>query len=125
MTHFTSRQQWGLLLILGAILILQAVRHLPLPDPGPESLPGRAEAASPGQGALFLAGHPLDLNRANLDELTLLPGIGPKRAAAIIRYRAQKKGLGSLDELGEIPGFGPKLIERLRRIAFCGPLAGP
>lgn len=54
----------------------------------------------------------IDLNTATADELTALPGVGPKTAAQIIRARPLKD-LGALDAL---PGFGPKRIEALREL---------
>lgn len=52
----------------------------------------------------------INLNTATADELSTLPGIGPKTAAQIIRARPLKD-LASLDSL---PGFGPKKIAALQ-----------
>ena len=133
MTRFNPRQQQGLVLLLGAVLLLQAVRLLPWPAP-PKARPPLSRTGQdaqplgdppPSQSARYLSGYPLDLNRAGPDELTLLPGIGPKRAAAIIALRAERGGIGSLDELGRLLGLGPGLIESLGRTAWCGPLPKP
>jgi len=57
---------------------------------------------------------PLNLNRASLAELDALPGIGPAKAAAILRYREQHGQFSSIDELGQVSGFGPAAVARIR-----------
>jgi competence protein ComEA len=59
---------------------------------------------------------PLNLNRASLVELDALPGIGPSKAAAILRYREQHGLFGSVDELERVPGFGAAAVARLRNM---------
>jgi competence protein ComEA len=54
-----------------------------------------------------------DLNRANQQELELLPGIGPKLAQQIIRHR-ETKPFHSVEDLVEVDGIGPKKVEALR-----------
>ena len=66
--------------------------------------------------------HMLDLNSAKEYELTLLPGIGPKRAQAIINYRDSHGGFSRLEELAKVGGIGPKEIERLRPLVMCRPV---
>jgi competence protein ComEA len=56
----------------------------------------------------------LNLNRAGPAELDALPGIGPSKAAAILRYREQHGPFGSVDELERVPGFGAAAVARLR-----------
>lgn len=53
---------------------------------------------------------PINLNLAETNELTRLPGIGPALALRIVAARPFR----SLDELARVPGIGPGLIERLR-----------
>jgi competence protein ComEA len=56
---------------------------------------------------------PLSLNRATLEELDALPGIGPTLAEEVLRMRSQKGGFRTLDELKEVPGIGERRFERL------------
>lgn len=55
--------------------------------------------------------HALDINRATAEELTQLKGVGPKRAADIVRYREQHGPIESVDQLLSIPGIGPKVLD--------------
>jgi competence protein ComEA len=57
---------------------------------------------------------PVDLNTATLEQLDSLDGVGPVTAQKILAYRQQHGGFGSVDELGQIPGIGPKRLAALR-----------
>ncbi len=67
--------------------------------------------AAPGSGTPDRP--PVDLNRADADELRTLHGIGPALAAAIIRHREEVGGFTSVDELLDVPGIGPVTLDRL------------
>ncbi len=62
--------------------------------------------------ARILFGQGLELNQANLAALQVLPGIGPVRAADIVRAR-QRRPFRSVEDLRAIHGIGPKTVERL------------
>lgn len=68
---------------------------------------------------------PLELNRAAVDELVQLPGVGPVLARHIIEYREQQGGFRSVEELRAVPGIGPVTLERLRAFVRVDPVAGP
>ena len=80
----------------------------------------REEAAcdydvSPLEGRVLIAlGMPLDLNRATAQDLEALPGVGPKRAAAIVGFREANGGFRSVEDLERVPGLGPATVARLR-----------
>lgn len=55
----------------------------------------------------------LDLNRATAAELETLPGIGPKLASEIVRFRGQQP-FQTVDDLDQVSGIGPKRLEAIR-----------
>lgn len=61
----------------------------------------------------------VDLNHASVEELRTLPGIGPKRAQAIVEYRARRP-FTRVTQLLEIRGIGRKTLARLRPLVFVG-----
>jgi competence ComEA-like helix-hairpin-helix protein len=63
--------------------------------------------------AKLLFGQKLDLNRAGVRELEVLPGIGPGRAAAIVRTRCDAP-FETLEDLQQIRGIGPVTTSGLR-----------
>ena len=59
---------------------------------------------------------PVDLNRATVDELDALPGIGPATAAAIVAHREQKGPFSSVDGLLDVRGIGPSKLDAIRAL---------
>jgi competence protein ComEA len=64
----------------------------------------------------------LDLNAASAEELDLIPGVGPGRAARIVEVRKARGGFRRLAELDEPALLGPGAAERLA--AYFAPLPG-
>jgi competence ComEA-like helix-hairpin-helix protein len=64
----------------------------------------------------------IDLNRAGLDELQRLPGIGPALARRLLDKREQLGGFERVEQLRQVPGIGPKTLDKLRPyIHISGP----
>lgn len=63
------------------------------------------------------AGEPLDVNSATVDEMMLLPGVGPVLAERIIDGRPYAQ----LDELQRVPGIGGKTFDRLKDMLVVAP----
>ena len=56
----------------------------------------------------------VNINTADVDELTTIPGIGPKTAEAIVAYRKDKGQFKKVDDLIEVKGIGEKKLEKIR-----------
>jgi competence protein ComEA len=70
--------------------------------------------ASAGGAAGAPPGPPVDLNTATAEQLDTLDGVGPSTAAKILDYRRQHGGFRTVDDLGQVPGIGPKKLAALR-----------
>ncbi len=57
---------------------------------------------------------PINVNTADAELLTELPGIGPSRAQAIIEDREANGDYESADDLTRVSGIGPATVERLK-----------
>jgi comEA protein len=82
-----------------------ALASEPLPSPG------QGESAQPVV---------LDLNSAQLSQLEQLPGIGQKRAQAILDYREAHGGFHSVSQLLQIKGIGRAMLRKLRPLVTVG-----
>ncbi len=61
---------------------------------------------------------PIDLNKARMNDLLELPGIGEKLAERIVRYRKDHGRFQSIEELRKVKGIGKKRMERLRPLVI-------
>jgi DNA uptake protein and related DNA-binding proteins len=66
----------------------------------------------PAEFALFFR-RPLPLNKSRLEELTMLPGIGPHRAAMVLAERQRRGRLNGPEDLLAVPGIGPATLRQL------------
>ncbi len=56
----------------------------------------------------------INVNTADLDELSELPGIGEVKASEIIKFREKNGAFKKAEDLLKVPGIGPKTIEKIR-----------
>jgi competence protein ComEA len=93
-------------------------------------LVGSAEPAGGKKGTKTVSGieNKVDLNHATFGQLCTLPGIGPKKARAIMAHR-KKRPFSRITQLVRVKGIGPRTLARLKgRITVHGkkpPKKGP
>jgi competence protein ComEA len=75
--------------------------------------PASSPTAAPGDPAAS-ASVPVSLGSATLDQLETLDGVGPATAQKIVAYRTQHGGFRSIDDLANVPGIGPKKLAAIR-----------
>jgi competence protein ComEA len=68
---------------------------------------------SAAAGATSPAG-PVNINSASIDQLDVLPGVGPTTAASIVAHREEHGPFQSVEQLGDVRGIGPAKLEALR-----------
>ena len=79
------------------------------------------EQSEPERPDSLLEGETIDINTADAYDLQRLPGIGEKRAQAILDYREEHGPFGSVDELDDVEGIGEGILSGLREYAVAGP----
>jgi competence protein ComEA len=98
--------------------------------PSPKSPPGdvQLESPSPSRGAglretarraaqlsrPLAPGERIDLDHADVTEITRLPRVGPALAQRIVAWRSAHGPFGSLARLDSVPGVGAKLLDAIR-----------
>ena len=60
----------------------------------------------------------VDLNTAGIDAMTTLPGLGEKKARAILEYRLAHGRFQSLDEVAQVPGVTQDMIDEWQGLAY-------
>jgi competence ComEA-like helix-hairpin-helix protein len=89
----------------------------PAPVAPPEPLPA-SPAAGPAlqtpPASPVVGKAPVRLNSATEAQLVQLPGIGPKMAARILKYRREHGSFKTIAALEQVPGIGPRILEKLR-----------
>ncbi len=81
---------------------------------GATSAAGGAGAAGAAGGAGGPAGATVDVNQADVTQLEVLNGVGPAIAAKIVDWRTQNGPFKTVDDLALVPGIGPKKLEAMR-----------
>jgi competence protein ComEA len=81
-------------------------------------VPRRGESPPPissagGAGTAAPTG-PIDLNRATVEQLDALPGVGPATAKAIVDFRTRHGSFRTVDDLLSVPGIGPAKLANLK-----------
>jgi competence ComEA-like helix-hairpin-helix protein len=76
------------------------LRVVPVNPPSPDSL-------------AYCSAERLDINSATVEQLTSLPGIGPKIAQRIIQWREENGSFQTVADIKRVKGIGAKNLEKL------------
>jgi len=69
----------------------------------------------------LLPGDRIDIDRADVSEITRLPRVGPALAQRIVAWRTEHGPFGSLSRLDSVSGVGPKLLDAIQPfVSFSG-----
>jgi competence protein ComEA len=76
-------------------------------------------------GSALAAGKPkpagkVNINTASVEQLTTLPGVGPKLAARIVEYRQKSGTFRSPQELLNVKGVGEKNLAKIESFLTVG-----
>lgn len=114
-------------LVLACLALVGAgVRHFL--SPAPSAAPGDVQLQSSSRPAglretarraaqlarPLLPGERIDLDRADVSEITRLPRVGPALAQRIVAWRTEHGPFGTLARLDSVPGIGAKLLDAIR-----------
>ncbi len=56
----------------------------------------------------------IDINKASVEDLADLKGIGPQYAKRIVQYREQHGPFGKVEDVQNVQGIGPKTMEAIK-----------
>ena len=116
-------------LLLACLALAGAgVRHFL--SPSPSAPPGDVQlqsSSTPPENALratarraaqlarpLLPGERIDLDHADVSDITRLPRVGPALAQRIVAWRTEHGPFGTLSRLDSVPGVGVKLLDAIR-----------
>ena len=69
----------------------------------------------------LLPGETIDLDAADVSEITRLPHVGPALAQRIVAWRSEHGSFGSLVRLDSVSGVGPTLLKAIQPfVSFSG-----
>jgi len=74
--------------------------------------PKAKKAPKAAKGKQAISGK-LNLNTATVEQLTLLPGVGPSKAERVIAFRKKNGEFKRVADLRKVKGFGYKTIKKL------------
>lgn len=77
------------------------------------------QTVDPSDAADFVSGK-ININTADIDKLTMLPGIGEVIAQRIIDYRQQHGKFRSVDELMNVEGIGESRLTNITKYITVG-----
>jgi competence protein ComEA len=106
-----------LLLTLAIGIIIEVFDRPPAGESASRQVCQRPVASAAGRDDGF---RKIDVNTATGEDLRILPGIGPKKAEAIVEYRRSHGSFRSLSEISEVRGIGPKTLDQIAPYVVVG-----
>ena len=115
-------------LLLACLALAGAgVRHFLSPSPSAPPGDVQLQSSTPPENALrttarraaqlarpLLPGERIDLDHADVSDITRLPRVGPALAQRIVAWRTEHGPFGTLRRLDSVPGVGVKLLDAIR-----------
>jgi len=56
----------------------------------------------------------ININKATAEQLKSIPGVGMKKAQAIIDYRSKNGNFSTIDDLVNVKGIGKKMMAKMK-----------
>ena len=112
-----KKSQWALIAITACFIFAALILFIGRGLPFPAVITNRSETEDTSS---IGANGRININTATVDQLSLLPDIGPKIAQRIIDYREENGSFSSIEELLLIKGIGKKRLEELRDYITLG-----
>jgi competence ComEA-like helix-hairpin-helix protein len=125
-----TRPMWQRGLAVAALTVVLVVSGVVWLSPrtaiaGPKALPGAAapqkapgggdDDPAPRAGGKKAVTGKLNLNTATVDQLMLLPGVGPSKAERVVAWRGKHGPFKRVADLRKVKGFGYKTLKKLER----------
>lgn len=113
-----ARGRSGLAVALTVMVALAAgmwLRPRPAWAAPPSVAAAVAEPDGEARAVRKAASGKLNLNTATVEQLQMLPGVGPAKAERIVDYRTRHGGFRRVAELRRVRGFGAKTLKKLER----------
>lgn len=88
-------------------------QQIHFPTSGSASMPASDDPSNRETGSYGAAGK-LNINTATVEELETLPGIGERKAAAIVEYRGANGPFERVEDLVEVSGIGEGILASIR-----------
>ena len=85
-----------------------------------QTLPPQTTCPEPTPPETVAVTFPIDINRADAEQLTALPGIGEVLAGRIVAYREENGSFLSTQELQNVEGIGEKRLDAILDLITVG-----
>ena len=82
------------------------------------AVPPSPAQASPAAVEPLRESFRVDLNTAGVDAMTTLPGLGEKKARAVLEYRLTHGPFRSLGEVAQVPGVTQDMIDGWQGLVY-------